>query len=234
MHVHRTQFSVEPFAFDGEFAEEENAEFSNQEWEDEASRRRQMSPRTRSTRPRARRRPRPQPVRVWGASEYVRWVQSSLNQIMALRLPVDGVMEPETRSAIRSFQERQGLPVDGIVGPDTERALLAVRGGQPATKRVSQAGQPEPAETEYAEQAWESWKDEVPPSSTLGSLMPVPGIENTSQAFRQKVIEIAQRLGADPNFLMAIMSFESNGFNPQARNPHSGACLLYTSPSPRD
>jgi len=222
MHVHRTQFSIEPFVFDGEFAEEENAEFSNQEWEDEASRRRQM-PR-RSTRPRVR--PRPWLVRARGASEYVCWVQSSLNQIMDLRLAVDGVMEPETRSAIRSFQERQGLPVDGIVGPDTERALLAVRGGQPATKRVSQAGQPEPAETEYAEQAWESWKDEVPPSSTLGSLMPVPGIENTSQAFRQKVIEIAQRLGADPNFLMAIMSFESNGFNPQARNPHSGATGL--------
>jgi len=222
MHVHRTQFSIEPFVFDGEFAEEENAEFSNQEWEDEASRRRQM-PR-RSTRPRVR--PRPWLVRARGASEYVCWVQSSLNQIMDLRLAVDGVMDPALRSALRSFQKQQGLPVDGIVGPDTERALLAVRGGQPATKRASQAGQPEPAETEYAEQAWESWKDEVPPSSTLGSLMPVPGIENTSQAFRQKVIEMAQRLGADPNFLMAIMSFESNGFNPQARNPQSGATGL--------
>jgi peptidoglycan hydrolase-like protein with peptidoglycan-binding domain len=68
--------------------------------------------------------------------EYVRWVQNTLNQVLDLRLPVDGVMGPATRSAIRSFQERQGLPVDGIVGPDTERALLAARRGD----------QPEPAE----------------------------------------------------------------------------------------
>jgi peptidoglycan hydrolase-like protein with peptidoglycan-binding domain len=64
-------------------------------------------------------------------SEYVRWVQSSLNQIMGLRLPVDGIMGPETRSAIRSFQARHGLSVDGIVGPETERAIMTARTGQP-------------------------------------------------------------------------------------------------------
>ena len=64
-------------------------------------------------------------------SELVRWVQSSLNLIMGLRLPVDGVMGPDTRSALRSFQERAGLPADGIVGPDTERALADARARQP-------------------------------------------------------------------------------------------------------
>jgi len=49
---------------------------------------------------------------------------------MGLRLPVNGIMGPETRSAIRSFQERQRLPADGIVGPDTERAIIAARAGQ--------------------------------------------------------------------------------------------------------
>jgi hypothetical protein len=60
---------------------------------------------------------------VTAASEYVRWVQSALNRVLGLRLPVDGVMGPETRSAIRSFQKRHGLATDGIVGPDTEEAL---------------------------------------------------------------------------------------------------------------
>jgi peptidoglycan hydrolase-like protein with peptidoglycan-binding domain len=60
-------------------------------------------------------------------SEYVRWIQHALNQIMGLQLPVDGTMGPEVRNAIRSFQQQQGLPVDGIVGPDTQQALIAAR-----------------------------------------------------------------------------------------------------------
>lgn len=63
-------------------------------------------------------------------TEYVRWVQSSLNQILDLNLPLDGVMGVETRSAVRSFQEKQGLPADGVVGPDTEQALKRARSGQ--------------------------------------------------------------------------------------------------------
>jgi peptidoglycan hydrolase-like protein with peptidoglycan-binding domain len=60
--------------------------------------------------------------------EYIKWVQQSLNQILGLRLVVDGVMGPQTRSAIRSFQTRHGLAVDGIVGPKTEAALTALLG----------------------------------------------------------------------------------------------------------
>jgi hypothetical protein len=62
-------------------------------------------------------------------SEYMRWVQSALNDVLGLRLPLHGTADSATRSAIRSFQQREGLPVDGIVGPDTERALLVARGG---------------------------------------------------------------------------------------------------------
>ncbi len=60
-------------------------------------------------------------------SEFVRWIQSTLNTMMKLRLPVDGIMGPETRSAVRDFQLRKGLLVDGIVGPDTKAALIAAR-----------------------------------------------------------------------------------------------------------
>ena len=77
----------------------------------------------------------------WGASEYVRWVQSALNQIMALHLPIDGVMGAETRSAIRSFQKRQGLPVDGAVGPDSERALIVARGAELPQPQPTEVGE---------------------------------------------------------------------------------------------
>ncbi|MCI0389317.1 MAG: peptidoglycan-binding protein [Acidobacteria bacterium] len=68
---------------------------------------------------------------VRDGTEYVRWVQNTLNQVMSLRLPVNGIMGPETRSAIRGFQTRQGLPADGIVSPQTEAALIAVSGQRP-------------------------------------------------------------------------------------------------------
>jgi Putative peptidoglycan binding domain len=64
-------------------------------------------------------------------SEYTRWVQSALNDVLGLQLPVSGIMDAATRGAIRSFQQQQGLPDDGVVGPDTERALLAARAQQP-------------------------------------------------------------------------------------------------------
>lgn len=66
----------------------------------------------------------PYPGGTEAGSERVRWLQDSLNRIMGLRLMVTGIMGPETRSAIRSFQKQKGLPVTGFVGPDTEKALL--------------------------------------------------------------------------------------------------------------
>jgi N-acetylmuramoyl-L-alanine amidase/Putative peptidoglycan binding domain len=60
-------------------------------------------------------------------TEYARWVQSSLNQVMGLNLAVNGVMNADTRSALRQFQQQRGLPVDGIAGPETKTALMAAR-----------------------------------------------------------------------------------------------------------
>ena len=141
--------------------EEFDAEPADVEWEEEARRGRSFGGRRSASRPRTPsrgRRPinRPRPPKRWpwwvkrrprgpfgGAgslaidneppegTEYIRWAQSSLNAIMGLQLPIDGIMGPATRSAVRSFQQRQGLPVDGIVGPDTERALITARAGQP-------------------------------------------------------------------------------------------------------
>jgi len=51
------------------------------------------------------------------------------------------------------------------------------------------------------------------------ALLPIRGVENTTQAFRDKVVQIAARLEVNPNFLMAVMSFESGGtFSPSILN----------------
>jgi len=62
-----------------------------------------------------------------GNTEYMRWVQGALNDVLGLQLPTHGIADAATRDAIRSFQQQKGLPVDGVVGPDTERALAAAR-----------------------------------------------------------------------------------------------------------
>ena len=70
--------------------------------------------------------------------DYIKWVQQSLNQIMGLKLAVDGTTGAQTRSAIRSFQQQKGLKADGVVGSSTEAALKAALGrSQPGTTRVA-------------------------------------------------------------------------------------------------
>lgn len=66
-----------------------------------------------------------------GSYEYAVWVQRSLNRILGLRLVEDGIIGAQTRSAIRSFQQRYGLTVDGIVGPQTEGALIQAGAAPP-------------------------------------------------------------------------------------------------------
>jgi len=51
------------------------------------------------------------------------------------------------------------------------------------------------------------------------ALLPVPGLEKTSDAFKTKVIQIASDLKVNPNFLTAVMSFESGeSFSPSVKN----------------
>lgn len=90
-------------------------------------------------------------------TEFVRWVQSSLNQVLGLNLSVDGVMNAPTRSALRRFQEQQGLPVDGIAGPETERALIEAKTSQPSQARES----PESGEFEDFDLGEIEWEGEV-------------------------------------------------------------------------
>jgi hypothetical protein len=57
--------------------------------------------------------------------DQIRWIQHFLNRILNQNLPVDGVMSPATRIAVRNFQQRYGLPATGYVGPQTQQALVA-------------------------------------------------------------------------------------------------------------
>jgi hypothetical protein len=50
--------------------------------------------------------------------------------------------------------------------------------------------------------------------------------EYVTPAFKAKVIEICKKLQMNPDDLMAIMAFESNGIDPTAVNPISGATGL--------
>jgi N-acetylmuramoyl-L-alanine amidase len=42
--------------------------------------------------------------------------------------PIDGIVGPRTRAAVRNFQAKFGLPPDGILGPQT-RTLLKEKHG---------------------------------------------------------------------------------------------------------
>ncbi len=58
-------------------------------------------------------------------------------------------------------------------------------------------------------------------------LLNIKGSENTSQEFKDKVVQIASRLKTNPNFLMAVMAFESAGtFRSDIKNPASNATGL--------
>lgn len=70
-------------------------------------------------------------------TDRIRWIQGTLNKILGLSLKVDGVMGAQTRSAIRSFQQKQGLIVDGIVGQKTEQALIALSGTSSQSQQSS-------------------------------------------------------------------------------------------------
>jgi outer membrane protein OmpA-like peptidoglycan-associated protein/peptidoglycan hydrolase-like protein with peptidoglycan-binding domain len=63
--------------------------------------------------------------------DYIRWMQTCLNQVLGTRIAVTGVILPETRGAIRRFQQRQGLALTGTVTPQTIGSLISVCGNLP-------------------------------------------------------------------------------------------------------
>lgn len=57
------------------------------------------------------------------------------------------------------------------------------------------------------------------------NLLFIEKVNTNKEAFGRKVIEISNKLGVDPDSLMAVMNSES-GINPKAKNPYGGATGL--------
>lgn len=119
-------------------------------------------------------------------TEFVRWVQSTLNQLFGLNLTVNGVMNHATREALRRFQQERGLQADGIAGPDTERALLDARG---AGAGVADKGDVSAAPESPEELEWFELEDEE-----LEAPMARPTLRLGSRG--DPVRELQQRLAA--------------------------------------
>ena len=65
----------------------------------------------------------------------IRGLQTQLKRMGIDPGPVDGIMGPRTKAAVKEFQQQNGLAVDGIVGPQTS-AVLAASGGSASPNRV--------------------------------------------------------------------------------------------------
>jgi len=152
---YRLNTTVEPFEYEGF---EDGLELDEGEWNKEV-------PGRSSTRP-----------------EYIRWVQRSLNAILGLRLAEDGISGAQTRSAIRSFQQRKGLTADGIMGPQTEKALIAAGASAPVSDAPPGSPRPE----------WITWVPSPYHSSRYGNAITAiiyhftagPSLEGTVRWFQ--------------------------------------------------
>ncbi len=79
------------------------------------------------------------------SSEYIRWVQRSLNQVAGAALAEDGISGTLTKAAVKAFQSRNALQPDGVVGPLTEAALLRAGAAPPPGSNLAPAPRPAPA-----------------------------------------------------------------------------------------
>lgn len=133
-------------------------------------------------------------------------IQARLNALGANPpLVVDGISGPNTIAAIKAFQSSHGITPDGIVGPITLAALGVTTDGSAVAKPVA--------------------------SGT--GIIAVRGLETKSDAFKNKLVQISNALGVNPDWIASIMSFETGGtFSPSVQNPYSKATGLIQFISP--
>ena len=145
--------------------------------------------------------PTPEPIQEPG-SEHSRWVQDCLNRIFALRLPVNGILDAASRSAIRRLQKQESLPITGIVSPGTEQALQRLCGEGDAPADPESQG-------EWGESEWE-WEGEVNRNSRdyirwvqaslnkiLGTRLTVDGVMRAQTRSAIRSFQKRQRLKVD-------------------------------------
>lgn len=74
--------------------------------------------------------PRPT-VRRGSRGVYVKYLQEKLISKLYPAGTIDGIFGNATETAVREFQQENGLTVDGIVGPATWQAVSVIGGGRP-------------------------------------------------------------------------------------------------------
>jgi len=127
-------------------------------------------------------------------------IQARLNALGANPpLDVDGISGPNTIAAIQAFQSSHGITADGVVGPIT-LAAMGMTGSETAPTK---------------------------PSASGSGIIAVRGLETKSDAFKNKLVQVSQALGINPDWLATVISFESKGtFAPDVQNPQSKATGL--------
>jgi hypothetical protein len=115
------------------------------------------------------------------------------------------------------------IDVDGLCGPATVSAIEAVQRHHLLIKRP--AGMVEPNDPTFDFLA----RDTAPDS--LGVYQIAWGAR-VSAAFKAKLIQIAQSIGVDPDYLISAMAFETGEtFNPSIRNRSGATGLIQFTPA---
>lgn len=157
-------------------------------------------------------------------TEFVRWVQSSLNQVLGLQLPVTGVMNRATRDVLRDFQKREGLAIDGIAGPETEKALIDAKRGQ--SGQGEELSEFEALEEFGLDLADLELEGEVSSTPTPGryyqikkgdNLLKIAGLAYRAKPGTRERLEGARRINKDPKNQKFFRAAESDNLFPSGK-----------------
>ncbi len=129
------------------------------------------------------------------ASQWVRWVQNCLAQLVGPWVPQTGIMGRATRRAIGIFQAQQQLPATGLLDNDTVNALQAARTPQAVAPQPSlgEVSPQTPAETYYSLRT-----PLIDTESSLEYDVADPAAQQYTEIVRQLRKELERRF-TDPN-----------------------------------
>lgn len=125
--------------------------------------------------------------------------------------PADGIFGAGTDAATKAWQASRGLSADGIVGPASWSEAVRQAGGQAGSQTTAKP-QPDGALPPV-------YGPPAPPGTPAVVIARVPGIEHLSASDLAALSAVSHRLGIDPSWLAAAMSFETGGtFSPSIKN----------------
>lgn len=155
--------------------------------------------------------------------EHLLWIRRSLNEIMYKKLkliqsplPENGrSLDKRAEQVLSDFQKLANINPDASPGPTTKAALLAAGASTPPFHTGSPMTTLRPAPSKEPPIG----NAPLPKDAKGVPLSDFPGVRKASRRFLEKVVAIAGRLKTDPNYLLAIISFESwNSFSPSKMN----------------